>query len=164
MQLPNKIFLLAALYIGTLGAGEWTLDGEDFAFDSTKGRARASGPVRFALGDWVIHASGEALVSSSGKIFKRQGDGDASRYGVEIDPAKIVFLGNCRLVNKDDGEILKAPFLILDLGGRTVTSSGSGLVVRVGDGFHSSGEEGAGVIVRLENGAVLLSGAGWSGK
>lgn len=161
MRLPNKIILCAALCACSLTAGEWKLDGEGFAFDSTQARARAVGPIRFEWGGWVIHASTEAQVSSAAKILKRPAGNDGSRYGVDSEPAKIVFLGNCRVVDKRGVDILKGTYLILDLGARTVTSTGSGLLVRVDEKVRASGTEEAQAVVNLISGSVTLSEAGW---
>lgn len=162
MRLRNNIIIVVALCLCNLAAGEWKLDGTGFAFDSTKGRARAVGPIRFESGGWVILATTEALMNSSAKIRKRPEGGEGSRYGVDSEPAKVVFLGNCRLLDRLGKDILTAPYLILDLGNRTVTSKGSELLVRMEEGLRVSGVEEAVAVVNLVSGTVTLSGDGWS--
>ncbi len=161
MRLPNKILLVAALCVSTLTAGEWKLDGEGVEFDSKQGRARAVGPLRFEWGDWVILASTEALVSSAAKIHKIPEAGAGSRYAIGSEPAKIVFLGNCRLVNKRGKEILTGTYLILDLGEGTVTSKGAGLQVLTESGIRVSDIEESHAVVSLVSGSVTLSETGW---
>lgn len=138
------------------------MDGEGFAFDSTQARARAVGPIRFEWGGWVIHATTEAQMSSAAKILKRPEGTDGSRYGVDSEPAKIVFLGNCRVVDKRGQDILTGSYLILDLGARTVTSKGAGLHARLDKRLRVSGLEDAEAAVNLVSGSVTLSTAGWS--
>lgn len=161
MRLPNNILLVAALCVSSLTAGEWKLDGEGLEFDSKQGRARAVGPLKFEWGDWVILASTEALVSSNAKIHKRLEAGDGARYAVGSKPAKIVFLGNCRLLNKRGKEILTGTYLILDLADGTVTSKGAGLQVLTESGVRVSGIEECHALVSLVSGSVTLSEAGW---